>query len=430
MEVQHIACAKGHGERIWSVAWNPVDDIFATCSSDCSVRIWRLQRRKEPSSSKAHLCASSSRNCCVDYDIILETAIDKYFKKTVRSVRFSSNGEFLICACFDGTSTVWTPARRDASGDNTVPSALPSGSDGADVCSGMHPWTCVAVLEGHENEVKCAAFDCTSTYIATCGRDKTVWIHQRSQLSAIDSNDIARLPRGGLNGSIEYFCAAILTGHTQDVKTVCWNPNALVLASASYDNSIRIWGLTREDWACVQVLNLHSSTVWSLSFDIDGHRLTAASADCALSVYKSKKVQEYVGRLTDLHQQVLSTSTILKLGPIDTTISHEITRKTHKMHEYRIKNSLIADDWELCHFIQSHHSRPIYSVDFRSLILTGGGDNMVKIVTSEDNSAETKYEFKAHNSDVNGVAWKPNDSAMLFATVADDEYIKIWKVAR
>lgn len=68
---------------------------------------------------------------------------------------------------------------------------------------------------------------------------------------------------------------------------------------------------------------------------------------------------------------------------------------------------------------------------------------MVKIVTSEDNSAETKYEvgpniqhvhtfdqFKAHNSDVNGVAWKPNDSAMLFATVADDEYIKIWKVAR
>lgn len=133
----------------------------------------------------------------------------------MRSVRFSSNGEFLICACFDGTSTVWTPARRDASGDNTVPSALPSGSDGADVCSGMHPWTCVAVLEGHENEVKCAAFDCTSTYIATCGRDKTVWIHQRSQLSAIDSNDIARLPRGGLNGSIEYFCAAILTGHTQ-----------------------------------------------------------------------------------------------------------------------------------------------------------------------------------------------------------------------
>lgn len=49
-----------------------------------------------------------------------------------------------------------------------------------------------------------------------------------------------------------------------------------------------------------------------------------------------------MGRLTDLHQQVLSTSTILKLGPIDTTISHEITRKTHKMHEYRIKNSLIA----------------------------------------------------------------------------------------
>lgn len=90
MEVQHIACAKGHGERIWSVAWNPVDDIFATCSSDCSVRIWRLQRRKEPSSSKAHLCASSSRNCCVDYDIILEVCSTAFMQIEGIFIRYPS----------------------------------------------------------------------------------------------------------------------------------------------------------------------------------------------------------------------------------------------------------------------------------------------------------------------------------------------------
>ncbi|KAK1444234.1 hypothetical protein BgAZ_101400 [Babesia gibsoni] len=423
MEVKHLACAKGHSERIWSVAWSPVDDIFATCSSDCSVRIWRLQRRKEPDTSMAHHCASSDSDCLKEYDITLQASIDKYFKKTIRSVRFNNTGEFLICASFDGTSSVWTPSTQHAKAEPCSSDSFPESC-----CSGEIPWKCVAVLEGHENEVKCAAFDCTSTFIATCGRDKSVWIYQRSQFTSNDSNDIARFPRGHLGDSIEYFCAAILTGHSQDVKSVCWSPNALVLASASYDNSVRIWGLSRDDWACVQVLNLHSSTVWSISFSLDGDKLVSVSADCAVAVYKSAKSKEYLDALNALHQQVPSTSSILKVGLIDSTISHDIVRKTQKLNEYRLKNPLIADDWQPCHFIQSYHSRAIYSVDMHSLILTGGGDNMVRIMSPEEDGAKSKYSFKAHSSDVNGVAWKPNDPSMVFATVGDDEYIKVWKV--
>ncbi|GBE63059.1 WD G-beta repeat containing protein [Babesia ovata] len=425
MEVQHLGCVKGHSECIWSVAWSPVESIFATCSSDKSVRIWRLKELKDGASSKAHLCASYDAGCGMEYDIVLEAVIDKHFKKTVRSVRFSADGRYLICASFDGTATIWSPENDDTRGCSNADAETIDDSSSTNDSSGLQTWSCLCVLEGHENEVKCAAFDCTSTYIATCGRDKTVWIHQRSYSSADnDAYDIARLPHGPMDGSLEFYCTAILTGHTQDVKCVCWSTNALLLASSSYDETVRLWGLIRQDWVCIQTLSMFTSTVWSVSFDVDGSRLAAGAADGTVVVFQSAKARDYVEQLTELQRQVAFTGTILKLGPIDVAFSHEMARKTSKVRDHQLKNPLIADDWQPCHCIESHHSRPVYSVDLNTLLLTGGGDNMVKIMHPGGDNAGRRVQFVAHNSDVNGVSWKRHDSRLLFATVGDDEYVK------
>lgn len=409
MPVEHLLCEKGHSERIWSVAWSPVDNIFATSSADLSVKLWRLIDRRakgitegdEGSDDGGHrslLCSNNSQDCGSRYNFELEFAIEDHFKKSVRSVRFSPNGEYLICACFDSKVTLWKQ-------------------------EGKKDWQCVSVLEGHENEVKCAAMDYSNTFVASCGRDKTIWIYEKSHYNP---DTTLTDPSVCDDTNCNFFCAAILSGHSQDVKCVCWNPMATLLASASYDNSIRLWTLSDGDWRCTQTITLHTSTVWSLAFNQNGTKLVSASADKSVMVHQSPKMVEKcnlsaVGVLGE--SVILSSNSYLSADVRDVLRSRVCEKGT----------SAVVDDWILLSVIENLHERDIYSVEWANYILTGSGDNCITVLQEEsDNSLCIKERVEAHSSDVNCVSWKKTgrqgEDDHILATVGDDEYVKIWRL--
>ncbi|EKX73203.1 WD domain, G-beta repeat containing protein [Theileria equi strain WA] len=405
MKVEHLLCVNGHNERIWCIAWSPTENIFATCSADRKVKIWRFI--KEDSVGVSHFCPLDPQNCGKEYKVELEFSIDNAFKKTVRSVKFSNDGKFLICASFDGTTSIWTRTYiRDSTGESTQ---NPTSHTGCKLV-----WKYVSILQGHENEVKCAAFDPSGVYIATCGRDKTIWIYEKSRENVYGRGDLNTIE--GSDSHMEYFCSAILSGHRHDVKYVCWNPSALLLASASYDNAVKLWTIKDNDWRCIQTLNLHSNTVWSLSFNFDGSLLASCSADKNLFIYESKVMKNFL----DSNKIAKPQSLLWTVGPFSDPL-------TYKRSEASTYAPILADDWEIKRSYNELHSRPIYTLDFGDSILTGGGDNAIKIVKPDGKSE--MLEINGHTSDVNSVAWKPFDDREIFASVGDDDCIRFWRLS-
>ena len=235
-KVSQIASLAGHEDRVWCVAVSPDGSHVASCGGDKSIRIYSM---------RSHNCIS-----------VLEGS----HSRTIRCVTWSPSGNNIAAASFDGTVSIW---EKSASG-------------GA--------WSSSICLEGHENEVKCVSWHRNGSLLATCARDKTVWIWE-----ATDDGD--------------YECAGVLNGHTQDVKCVRWHPqevmppfnysrNAVVmyvvqelLASCSYDDTIKLWGGDGDDWSCLNTLKGHTGTVWQCSFDTAGNALASCSDDFSVRIW-------------------------------------------------------------------------------------------------------------------------------------------------
>lgn len=132
------------------------------------------------------------------------------------------------------------------------------------------------MLEGHDNEVKCLSWNYNNTKLASCSRDKNIWIWEFDEIS------------------YEYTCENVLEGHTQDVKYVQWiipekeESDFNRLASCGYDDTIRIWEMEDDDYVCRHVLTGHSSIVWSVSLSRSCDVMVSGGEDCSVLVWRKK----------------------------------------------------------------------------------------------------------------------------------------------
>ena len=69
-------------------------------------------------------------------------------------------------------------------------------------------------------------------------------------------------------------------GHTDNVWSLAFKPNSYLLASGSFDNTIRIWNVgDRDNLRHVRTLRGHTDDVWSVAWSPDGRTLASASDD-------------------------------------------------------------------------------------------------------------------------------------------------------
>ena len=301
-------------DKIWSLAFHPKESMFATVGSDKKLNIVKLNSNK--------------------YEII---EIPTEHKRTIRSIKWNFHGDLLCLGSFDGTASIYNYTDEK--------------------------FKLLQILKGHESEIKSVSFSCTSEYVATCSRDKTIWIWQSEISDDFKNADL-----------INYDCTSILEEHIQDIKYIEFHPQIeSIFFSSSYDNTIKIWenNESEEDWVCIKTITQpHFNTVWGLSINPDLNVLFSCGEDKILAAYDINYIK--------------------------------LTKCIDKADKY--------------------HDRSIYTVKCKgNLVVTGGGDNKVNIYTFNENKFTLKKSF-LHEDDVNCVDIKEISKNSYYVLSGSDDF--------
>lgn len=339
--------------RAWFTAAHPNLPIFATCFSDKSVRIYSLT------------------------SFTLLSTISGGHKRSVRTCSWKPNlkGESVLATgSFDASVGIWQSS--EIVGD---PEAKDDDED----------WRFAIVLDGHESEVKSVAWSVGGNLLASCSRDKSVWIWEEV-------------------GDDDFETIAVLQEHEGDVKCVAWHPEEEILASGSYDCEIRLWK-EEDDWGCIAVLKGHASTVWTVDWEpiagaIDDltKRLVSCSDDMTIRIWDTTTGMEEA-RLPQIHQRAIysvawgDNGKIVSIGGDGRIVVYEERRKKYENSKIEDGNGLLQDtetnqgevraktDWAVITQIENAHG--VFEINHvcwgrrggDEVIVTSGDDGVIKV---------------------------------------------------
>ncbi|MEG4504465.1 AAA-like domain-containing protein [Microcoleus sp. F6_B4] len=246
-------------------------------------------------------------------------------------------------------------------------------------------------LEGHSNSVWSVAFSPDGKTLASASSDNTIKLWNLQSQKPI----------------------ATLTGHSNEVLSVAFSPDGKTLASASRDKTIKLWHL--ETQKPIATLRGHNNPVLSVAFSPDGLTLASSSSDSTIKLWNLQS-QKPIATLRGHNNPVLSVT----FSPDGLTLASASSDNTIKLWHLESPKPIAT---------LTGHSNWVNSVAFSPDGLTlasASSDNTIKLWHLQ--SQKPIATLTGHSSKVNSVAFSPD--GLTLASSSSDKTIKLWHMKR
>lgn len=360
MQLTSLAVFKPEADsRAWLSIPHPKLPLIATAASDKKARIYSLQNFR------------------------LHSTLEGGHKRSVRSVAWKPNvrnGDLaIVTGSFDATAGIWRRAEQQVEERYTEIDFTNGGAgDDDNLDEEEHDWEFSLVLEGHDAEIKSVAFSPSGQFLATCSRDKTVWIWEEI----------------GSEGEDEWETVAVLQDHEGDVKSLCWTEidGEERLASCSYDETIRLWKDDGEDWTCVAVLNGHESTVLGMDWE-NVNRISSITSVDGIE-RRPGDVEESTSSNPRPTPRIASCSAdqTIKIWSRESPGSSSGQTSSQDRIPSTFRPASSAETWICTATLPKAHDRAIYSVSWSKKsgrIVSTGSDSQVIVYEERPKAPET-----------------------------------------
>jgi len=201
----------------------------------------------------------------------------------------------------------------------------------------------------------------------------------------------------------------IQNGHTREVNSIAFSPDGKVLASGSFDNSIKLWDISTG--RLIRSLEKHGA-VCALAFSLGG--ILAAGGYKTIRVWEINSGRLLVS-ISDAHSRDVTSVAFRPDGAVLASGSNDNTIKLWDMETGRLRKTIIT------------HPAYVHAVAFSPdgrLLAAGGEDFTVKLWNAR--TGERLQTLAGHSGVVEALAFRP-DGRFLLSGSADGS-IKMWEV--